>query len=52
MIQSIETVPILDTELIGIIQEEAEAYFEDQKSLDEVTKNIQSRVKLYLSEKQ
>lgn len=35
-----------------IIMEEAEAYFNDRSTLDEVMKNIQNRIDLYVSEKQ
>lgn len=39
-------------DVISIIQEEAAAYFKGQKSVDEVASIIQSRVQIYLSEKQ
>jgi ABC-type glycerol-3-phosphate transport system substrate-binding protein len=37
-------------EIYNIINEEAEAYFKGQKSVDEVADIIQSRVKIYVSE--
>ena len=39
-------------ELITIITEEAEGYYRGQKSVDDVTKVIQSRIKLFLDERQ
>lgn len=39
-----------DTAILDIIQEEAEYYFSGQKSMKQVTKIIQNRVELYLSE--
>ncbi|MDE6203752.1 MAG: hypothetical protein K2G19_09795, partial [Lachnospiraceae bacterium] len=39
-----------NTDILGIINEEADAYFKDQKTIDEVAGIIQSRVKLYLDE--
>ena len=39
-----------NTDILGIINEEADAYFKDQKPIDEVAGIIQSRVKLYLDE--
>ena len=52
MIEGIDDHSVADQQIWVILEEEVQAYFEDQKSLDEVTKNVQSRVKLYLSEKQ
>lgn len=40
-----------DSDILDIIKEEAEAYFENQKSVDEVASIIQSRVSIYLSER-
>ncbi len=37
-------------EIQNIIDEEAEAYFQNQKTLEEVTRIIQNRVQLYLNE--
>lgn len=37
-------------EIMTIIDEEAESYFQNQKTLDQVTHNIQNRVQLYLKE--
>lgn len=39
-----------DSQIVKIINEEAEPYFAGQKSVDEVAKIIQSRVQIYLSE--
>lgn len=39
-----------DTEIFGIILEEAQPYFNDQKSAEEVASIIQNRISLYLSE--
>lgn len=40
-----KTEPILD-----IIYEEAQGYFTGQRSIDEITANIENRVQLYLNE--
>lgn len=42
----------VEDEVIDIIIEEAEPFFEGQKSVDEVTSIIQSRISIYISEKQ
>ncbi len=39
-----------DNDIYNIIEEEAGAYYEDQKSVEEVASIIQSRVSIYLSE--
>lgn len=39
-----------DTDVWSIVSEEAEAYFADQKSVEEITDIIQSRVQVYLKE--
>jgi len=41
---------VYDENLMNIIREEAAAYFEGQKSAEEVAKIIQSRVKIYVNE--
>lgn len=41
---------VYNEELLNIIKEEAEAYFAEQKSAEEVSKVIQSRVKIYVNE--
>lgn len=41
-----------DQTAIQIITEEAQAYFNDKRSLDDVMTNIQSRIDLYMSEKE
>lgn len=43
-------IPAQDNQIMSIIMEDAEPYFQGQKSLDEVVKIIQSRVQLYVSE--
>lgn len=40
----------MDTELLGIITEEAEPFFKGQKSVDDVAKIIQSRAQVYVNE--
>lgn len=52
MIDEVSGVSVYNEQILNIIQEEAEAYFEGQKSLEEVTGIIQNRVKLYVSEMQ
>ena len=37
--------------IISMINEEAQMYFEDEKSLDETVKIIQDRVSTYMSER-
>ena len=39
-----------DPEIQNIIMEEAEAFFEGEKSSDEIIKNLQNRISLLLSE--
>ena len=39
-----------DTTILNIISEEAQGYFEGQKSAQDVAKVIQSRVQTYVSE--
>lgn len=39
-----------DTEILSMITEEAEPYFQGQKTVDEVADIIQGRVKIYISE--
>lgn len=43
-------VPSGDEEVMNIISEEADPYFQGQKSLDEVVSTIQSRVSMYVGE--
>lgn len=43
-------VPSGDEEVLSIISEEADPYFQGQKSLDEVVSTIQSRVSMYVGE--
>ena len=50
IVDSIRQPSMSHEEIMEIIEEEAEFYFQGQKSLDEVTDVIQSRVQLYLDE--
>ena len=50
LIDSAENKFEYNTEILGIIDEETEAYFVGQKDLDSVTDVIQNRVQLYLQE--
>ena len=50
LIDSAENKFEYNTEILGIIDEETEAYFAGQKDLDSVTGVIQNRVQLYLQE--
>lgn len=50
LIDSAENKFEYNTEILGIIDEETEAYFAGQKDLDSVTDVIQNRVRLYLQE--
>ncbi len=45
-----EKVEIADDKVTEIIEEEAGAYYEGQKTAEEVADIIQSRVSIYLSE--
>lgn len=49
-IRSVNRVYTYDEELIGIIQEEAAAYFAGQKKVKDVADIIQSRVQIYVNE--
>ena len=40
----------MDMDVFFIIKEEIEAYFKDQKSIEEVAQIIQSRVQIYVDE--
>lgn len=51
-IMSVSTSQTTINDILPIIYEEAEPFFEGQKSVDEVVKIIQSRVSIFLSEKQ
>lgn len=51
-IMSVTTGQEMINDILPIIYEEAEPFFEGQKSVDEVVKIIQSRVSIFLSEKQ
>ncbi len=49
-LKSVEKVEIADDKVTEIIEEEAGAYYEGQKTAEEVADIIQSRVSIYLSE--
>ena len=51
-LEALEGQPPADERLIAIIQEEAEYFFEDTHSAEDVANVIQKRVRLYLSERQ
>lgn len=40
----------LDRKQRAIIEEEVQAYFDDQKSAEEVSKIIQNRIQIYIGE--
>lgn len=50
IINSIDTISGSDEKISSIIDEETKAFFEGQKSADEVAKVIQSRVSMYVKE--
>lgn len=50
--ESITCAELVDTEVYNIIMEEAEAFFADQKSAEDVANIIQSRAWIYLAEQQ
>ena len=50
LIESARPGDTTDEEISNIINEEADAYFKGQKSVDEVADIIQRRVKIYISE--
>lgn len=52
LIDSMTQNDMVNREVLNIIQEEAAAYFSDQKSLVDVVDIIQNRLKLYISERQ
>lgn len=49
-IKSVKTVYSYDTDLFKIVDEEVQAYFSGQKTVDEVVDIIQNRVSTYISE--
>lgn len=51
VLESARAIPFWTRPLLEIIQEEAEAYFSDSKSIDEIRDLIENRVRLYLDEK-
>lgn len=50
LLESLSCVVQTDDNIINIITEEVEAFFEGGKSAEEVAEIIQSRVQLYISE--
>jgi ABC-type glycerol-3-phosphate transport system substrate-binding protein len=51
LLESIDRLDTYDTNVTNIIYDEIGAFLEDQKSVDDVCENIQSRVELYLNER-
>ncbi len=51
MIEQMGKTSMYDIEISNIIAEEAEPFFQNQKSVEEVTAIIQNRVQLYMNEK-
>lgn len=49
---SVSSIRYKEDQILNIINEEAAAYFAGQKSVDEVTRIIQSRASIYVKEKQ
>ena len=47
---SIKTVSSYDTEIFSIVSDQAQAYFDGQRSAEETARLIQSRVSLYVAE--
>lgn len=52
LIESARPLPAADARIMAVIQEEAEPFFQGQKSVEEVAGIIQSRVQIYLDERQ
>jgi len=52
MVDGLDTLSISDNEIYGIVQEEAAAYFADQKSAENVAAIIQNRVQTIMDERQ
>lgn len=52
LIESARPLSAADDRIMAIIQEEAEPFFQGQKSVEEVADIIQSRVQIYLDERQ
>lgn len=50
MLEGARFLPIRTKPILDIIYEEAQGYFAGQRSIDEVTYNIENRVQLYLNE--
>lgn len=50
IVENATTLATYDEKIMRIVEEEAEAYFNDQKSAEDVAKIIQSRVNVYVNE--
>ena len=50
LINNTTAVARYDESIMKVINEEVQAYFEGQKSVDDIAKMIQSRVKIYVNE--
>ena len=51
LVENVSTIQSVDPTVLDIIYEEAAAYFADQKSIDEVCKNIQNRTTTIVNER-
>ncbi len=51
LVESVSTIVSVDPAVLAIIQEEAAGYFADQKSLDDVCRNIQNRTTTIVNER-
>lgn len=51
IVESATSLATYDEKVMTIVEEEAEAFFNDQKSAEEVAQIIQSRVKIYVNER-
>ena len=51
LITSIESAQSCDLDILNIVMEEAAAFFADQRSIDDVCKNIQNRATLIVQER-
>ena len=51
LIESVTQIECCDTDVLNIILEEVPAFFLDQRSVDDVCKNIQNRASLVVQER-
>ena len=51
LIESVKTSQSCDTDVMSIILEEAAGFFADQRSIDDVCKNIQNRASIVVQER-